>query len=80
MVGIHFGVEVVTPLLQFLFTVLVSDWMPWIVASDPAMAVEAKGDTVVEGVIPAMRLLNNMMTFYQSMYVLAAEAASPFTC
>jgi len=54
--------------------------MPWIVASDPAMAVEAKGDTVVEGVIPAMRLLNNMMTFYQSMYVLAAEAASPFTC
>ena len=40
-VGIHLGVEVITPLLQFFLTVLVSDWMPWIVAGDPAMAVEA---------------------------------------
>jgi hypothetical protein len=58
-VGIHLGVEVITPLLQFFLTVLVSDWMPWIVTADPAMTVEAKRNAVIEGVIAAIRFLNN---------------------
>jgi hypothetical protein len=79
-VGIHLGVEIITPLLQFFLTVLVSDWMPWIVTSDPAMTVEAKRNAVIEGVIAAVRFLNNMMAFHQSMYVLFAQAASSLTC
>ena len=79
-VGIHLGVEVIAPLLQFFLTVLVSDWMPWIVTSDPAMTVEAKRNAVIEGVIAAIRFLNNMMAFDQSMYVLFAQAASSLTC
>jgi hypothetical protein len=74
------GVEVITTLLQFFLTVLVSDWMPWIIASDPAMAVEAKRNAVIEGVIAAIRFLNNMMAFDQSMCVLFAQAASSLAC
>jgi hypothetical protein len=77
---IHLGVEVITPLLQFFLTVLVFDWMPWIVASDPAMAVEAKRNAVIEGTIAAIRFLNDMMAFDQSMYVLFAQTASSLVC
>jgi hypothetical protein len=67
-------------LLQFFLTVSVSDWMPWIVVSDPAMAVEAKRNAVIEGIIAAIHFLNDMMAFDQSMYVLFAQAASSLAC
>jgi hypothetical protein len=79
-VWIHLGVEVITPLFQFFLAVLVSERMPWIVTSDPAMTVEAKRNAVIEGIIAAIRFLNNMMAFHQGMYVLFAQAASSFTC
>jgi hypothetical protein len=36
-----------------------------------------KRNTIVEGVISTIRFLNDMVAFYQSMYVLFAETASP---
>jgi hypothetical protein len=43
-VGIHLGVEIITPLLQFFLTVLVSDWMPWIVTSEGIPVFVAEDD------------------------------------